>query len=82
MTVRFGMKPIGPLRRGAGGGRLLVSTSMGLSLSSVRAGDGGGGGVGATILFRQPSGTVTVQALGPTWNPTLTRQPNGTVEIS
>ena len=38
--------------------------------------------VAATILFRELGGTVTVQALGPTWTPILTRQPNGTVEIN
>ena len=43
MTPRFGIRPIGPLGRGAGRGGLLVSTSMGLSLGSVRAGGGGGG---------------------------------------
>jgi hypothetical protein len=66
------------IRLGGGGTQTLLParlTNTNAFYAAVVAGE-------ATILLRQPNGTVTVEALGPTWNPTLTRQPNGTVEIS
>ena len=38
-------------------------------------------GVVTTVLLREYDGTVTVQSLGPTWQPSLTRQPDGTVTV-
>jgi hypothetical protein len=54
---------------------LSLSSAMTLGLSSR------GGGGGATVLVREPDGTVTITSLGPTWSPNLTREPDGTVTV-
>lgn len=36
---------------------------------------------GASILRREADGTITVVSLARTWAPTLTRQPDGSVNI-
>jgi hypothetical protein len=38
--------------------------------------------VKSSILTRQSDGTVTVEALGPTWSPILIREPDGTVTVT
>jgi len=53
-----------------------LSLSSALTLSmSPRAGGG------ATVLVREPDGTVTITSIGPTWSPNLTREPDGTVTV-
>lgn len=49
MTVRFGIRPIGPLGRGVAGSKSLVSESVGLALGLGARAGGGGGGVAAPI---------------------------------
>ena len=53
---------------------------FGLGLSLALAAQRGGGS--STNLRREVDGTVTVVSLAGTWNPTLTRQGDGTVSVS
>lgn len=54
-----------------------MNLGLSLSLGGTRV---AGGGV--TFLTREANGTVTVERIGPTFTPTLAREPDGTVTVT
>lgn len=53
---------------------------LGLSLSLTSLLSRGGGST-STTLRREPDGSVTIVSVGPTWQPILTRQSDGSVTV-